>query len=82
MLALLCCRCGGSEIWDGEGAEGASATGSSPRRRRPQREGGGGGGAWSMSAIDVVAFGGAAADPGVGMDAAATRGYSRPTRCG
>ena len=25
MLALLCCRRGGSEDWDGEGAEGASA---------------------------------------------------------
>ena len=28
MLALPCCRRGGSEDWDGEGAEGASATGS------------------------------------------------------
>ena len=28
MVALPCCRRGGSEDWDGEGAEGASATGS------------------------------------------------------
>ena len=28
MLALQCCRRDGSEDWDGEGAEGASATGS------------------------------------------------------
>ena len=28
MLALPCCRRGGSEDWDGEGVEGASAIGS------------------------------------------------------
>ena len=39
MLALPCCRRGGSVDYDGGGAEGASAIGSgdTPRRRRPLR---------------------------------------------
>ena len=43
MLALPCCRRGGSVEWDGEGAEGVSATRSrsSPLRRQLQCEGGG-----------------------------------------
>ena len=47
MLALPCCRRGGSVDWDGEGAEGASATGSEelPPAASAATRGEGGGGA-------------------------------------
>ena len=56
MLALPCCRCCGSVDRGGEGAEGASATGSEeppPAASAAAREGR----ARSMSATDLVAFG-------------------------
>ena len=60
VLALPCCRRGGSEHWDGEGAEGASAVGSEelpPAAPAAACDGGGGGHAQSMSTTDLVAFG-------------------------
>ena len=43
MLALPCCRCCGSVDWGGEGAEGASATGSEePSLASPAATGAGG----------------------------------------
>ena len=59
MLALPCCRRGGSVDWDGDGAGGAPATGleeEAPPTASPDALGGGGG-ARSMSATDPVAFG-------------------------
>ena len=49
MLALPCCRRGGSVDWDGGGVEGASATGSEelPPRGAGRSVGGGGGGAYA-----------------------------------
>ena len=85
MLALPRCCHGGSVDWDGQGAEGASTTGSEdppPPRRRPQREGGGGGvrGACPPRTWWPLAEG--ASDPWPGLDATVMRGYSRPPRCG
>ena len=59
MLALPCCRRGGSVDWDGGGAEGASAIGSEelPPAALAAACGEGGGHARSMSATDPVAFG-------------------------
>ena len=60
MLALPCCRRGGSVDWDGDGAEGASATGSEEEEAPPAAPSvarGGGGCARSMSATDPVALG-------------------------
>ena len=63
MLALPCCRRGGSVDWGDEGDEGASATGSKEPPPPPPPRGvgrsarGGGGGMHSMSATDPVAFG-------------------------
>ena len=60
MLALPCCRCGGSVDWDGDGAEGASGTGSEEGEAPPNAPSvarGGGGGARSTSATDLVALG-------------------------
>ena len=59
MFALPCCRHCGSVDWGGEGAEGASATGSEEPSLASLAiaRGGGGGCKRSMSAIDLVAFG-------------------------
>ena len=62
MLALPCCRCGGSVDWDGDAAWGASATGSeggeAPSAEPPAVCGGGRERARSMSATVLVALGG------------------------
>ena len=80
MLALPCCRRGGSVGWGGEGTEGASALGqrSPPSQRRPQREGGACGACplltwWPLAGVAFV--------PWVGTVAAARRGYLGPPRC-
>ena len=84
MLALPCCRRCGSLGCGDKGAEGAFATGSKgPSLASFVAVRGGGGGlreacplwTWWPSAAAVC-------DPGVGIDAAARRGYSRPLRCG
>ena len=56
MLALPCCRRCGSVDWGGEGAEGASATGSEEPLLTASAAVRGGR-ARSMSATDLVAFG-------------------------
>ena len=60
MLALPCCRRGGSVDWDGDAAEGASATGSQEGEAPSAASSaarGGGGRARSMSATVMVALG-------------------------
>ena len=56
MLALPCCRRGGSVGWDGEGVESASATGSEELPPVAPAAASGGGGMRSMSATDLVAL--------------------------
>ena len=61
VLALPCCRRGGSVDWDGDAAGGASATGSEGGEAPsagPPAACGGGGRARSMSATVLVALGG------------------------
>ena len=60
MPALPCCRRGSNVDWDGDGAEGASATGSEEEEAPPAAPSvarGGGGCALGMSAADLVALG-------------------------
>ena len=88
MLALPCCRRGGSVDWDGDAAGGAFATGleggEAPSAAPPAAWGGGGGGraraacpppSWWPWGEVVVA-------PAEGTAAAAVRGCSGPLRCG
>ena len=86
MLALPCCRRGGSLNRGGEGAQGASATGSEelpPAASIAARGAGGGGGArGECPPLTWWPLAKATSDPWVGIDAAVMRGYSRPPRCG
>ena len=88
MLALPCCRRGGSVDWDGDGAEGASATGSEEEEAPPAapsvaRGGGGGGGARAACPPPSCwPWVGAVVVPAEGTAAAVERGCSGPRRCG
>ena len=84
MLALPCCRRGGSVDCGGEGAEGASATGSEelPPAVSAAARGGGGGVCGACPLPTWWPLAEAASDPWAGIDAAVKRGYSRPPRCG
>ena len=85
MLALPCCCRGGSVNWDGDSAEGASATGLEeeppPRLHRSPLVGGAG----ACVACPLPAWwplAEAAVEPVGGIGAAGERGHSRPLRCG
>ena len=88
MLALLCCRRGGSVDWDGDGAEGASATGSEEEETPPAAPSaarGRGGGAGVRAACPPPSYWprfGAVVAPAEGTAAAVERGCSGPLRCG
>ena len=80
MLALLCCRRGGSVDWDGDGAEGASAIGS--EEETPPTAHGGVGARVARPLPTWWPVAEAAVDPVGGIVAAAERGCSGPLRCG
>ena len=88
MLALPCCRRGGSVDWGGDAAGGAPATGlvggerGSPAAAPPMARGEGGR-ARIMSTTVLAALGGGSSwRPRGGASAAAARGCSGPQRCG
>ena len=89
MLALPCCRRGGSVDWDGDAAGVASATGSEGggggAAPSAACAGGGGGGAGARVACPPPScwpWGVVAVAPAVGTVAAVARGCSGPPRCG
>ena len=84
MLALPCCRRGGSVDGDGDGAEGAPATGSEEAPAPPSAARGGGGGS-AREACPPPSWWpwvGAVVVPAVGTAAAVERGCSGLLRCG
>ena len=87
MLALPCCRRGGSVDWDGDDAEGAPATGSEEEGTPPAapsaaRGGGGGGVRAACPPPSCRPHVGAVVVPAGGTATAVERGCSGPPRCG